>query len=124
MAGSPKTTAERIEKMISAWRTLAPEKSFGGMTLAQFEALAAPSLDARRRIDDLDHQRAQASTERDHADETFNAKAQLVVAGVLADPTEGPDSALYAAFGYTRKSERKTGLTRKKKPGGGDGGGK
>ena len=36
-----------------------------------------------------------------------------VVNGVLAGPTEGPDSALYAAFGYTRKSERKTGLTRK-----------
>ena len=33
--------------------------------------------------------------------------------GVLADPTEGPDSALYAAFGYTRTSERKSGLTRK-----------
>jgi hypothetical protein len=34
--------------------------------------------------------------------------------GVLADPTEGPDSALYQAFSYTRKSERKTGLTRKR----------
>ncbi len=40
-------------------------------------------------------------------------KIQLVVAGVLADPNEGPDSPLYEAFGYTRKSERKSGLTRK-----------
>lgn len=112
MANSPKTTGARIERMLNAWRTLAPDKKFGGMTLAQFEALATPSLDARRRIEDLNHQRTQASTERDRADETFNAAAQLVVAGVLADPTEGSDSALYQAFGYTRKSDRKSGLHR------------
>jgi hypothetical protein len=112
MPTSPKTIEEKIERMLNAWRTLAPEKSFGGMTLTQFEAIAAPALEARRRINDLDNQRAQASTEREQADEVFNAKAQLVVNGVLADPDEGPDSALYEAFGYTRKSDRKSGLHR------------
>lgn len=112
MPTSPKVTEEKIDRMLNAWRTLAPDKSFGGMTLTQFEALAAPSRDARRRIDELDNQRAQAAAERDRADEAFNARAQLVVAGVLADPTEGPDSALYEAFGYTRKSDRKSGLHR------------
>jgi hypothetical protein len=111
---SPKEIEEKIERMINAWRTLAPDKTFGGMTLAQFEAAAAPSLTARRKIEEMDNQRAQKIAERDTADDGFNAKAQLVVAGVLADPTEGPDSALYAALGYTRKSERKTGLTRKR----------
>jgi hypothetical protein len=47
---------------------------------------------------------------------------QLVVNGVVGDPEEGPDSDLYAAFGYTRTSERKTGLTRKKSTGTRDGG--
>ena len=112
MATSPKGMEEKIDRMLNAWRTLAPDKSFGGMTLTQFEALAAPSLDTRRRIDDLDHQRTQAVAERDRADEAFNTRAQLVVAGVLADPTEGPDSVLYEAFGYTRKSDRKSGLHR------------
>lgn len=112
---SPKEIEEKIERMINAWRTLAPDKTFGGMTLAQFEAAAAPSLAARRKLEELDAQRAQKSAERDVADDAFNAKAQLVVAGVLADPTEGADSALYDAFGYTRKSERRTGLTRKRK---------
>ena len=54
---------------------------------------------------------------RDRPDTTSppcGAKTQQVVAGVLADPTEGPDSALYEAFGYTRKSERKPGLTRRR----------
>lgn len=115
MPTSPKTIEEKIKRMMNAWRTLAPDKTFGGMTLAQFEAVAAPSLDARLRIADLDNQRVQASAERDSADETFNAKAQLVVAGVLADLTEGPDSALYEAFGYTRKSDRKSGLHRSNK---------
>ena len=112
MPASPKSTEEKIERMINAWRTLAPDKTFGGMTLAQFEAAAAPSRDARRRIEDLDNQMAQAIADRERADEAFNAKAQFVVAGVIADPTEGPDSALYDAFGYTRKSDRKSGLRR------------
>lgn len=111
---SPKDIEDKIERMINAWRTLAPDKTFGGMTLAQFEAAAAPSLAARRKIEELDNQRAQKIAERDSADDAFNVKAQLAVAGVLADPAEGADSALYAAFGYTRKSERKTGLTRKR----------
>ena len=118
MPSSPKTIEQKIERMLNAWRTLAPEKSFGGMTLAQFEALAAPSLEARRRIAELDNQRAQAAAERDSADEVINARAKLVVNGVLADPTEGPNSALYVAFGYTRESDYKSGLhrTRTNKP--------
>jgi histidinol-phosphate/aromatic aminotransferase/cobyric acid decarboxylase-like protein len=102
-----------MEKMINAWRTLAPNKSFGGMTLAQFEAAAEPSRAARRKIEEIDAQRAEIVVERDTSDEAFEAKAKFVVAGVRADPTEGPDSALYAAFGYTRDSEHKSGLTRK-----------
>lgn len=103
-----------MERMINAWETLAPGKSFGGMTLAQFQAAAEPAQAARQRIDDLDDQLKQAQADRDEADEAFLEKAQLVVNGVLADPTEGPDSALYEAMGYRRKSERRSGLTRKR----------
>ena len=71
---------------------------------------------AREQIDDLEDQLRLAKAARARADEEFLAKAQLVVAGVLADPTEGPDSALYEGMGYTRKSDRKSGLTRKRKP--------
>ncbi len=110
---NPKTNQQKIERMLNAWETLAPGKSFGGMTLAQFKAAAQPALDARQQIDDLEDQRTQALATRDNADEAFLDKAQLVVNGVLADPTEGDDSALYEAFGYTRKSDRKSGLTRK-----------
>jgi hypothetical protein len=110
---TPKNIEEKIERMLNAWRTLAPDKSFGGMTLAQFEAAAAPSKAARQNIVDLNDQLTAAMAARDEADVLLLAKAQLVVAGVLADPTEGADSALYERFGYTRKSARKTGLTRR-----------
>ena len=116
MPNSPKTTMEKIERMINAWRTLAPDKTFAGMTLAQFEAAVAPSRDARRRIDDLNDQLIEAMADRDTADDTSTARIQQVVAGVLADPTEGPDSPLYEAFGYTRKSERKPGGPRRRNP--------
>ena len=111
---TPKNVEDKLERMLNAWRTLAPDKSFGGMTLAQFEAAAAPSKAARQRINDLNDQTTAAMTDRDEADDALLAKAQLVVAGVLADPTEGADSALYETFGYTRKSARKTGLTRRR----------
>lgn len=111
---SPKDFEEKMERMLNAWRALAPEKTFGGMTLAQFEAVAAPAQAARRRIIELTEQLSKATAERDASDKAFAVKAQQVVAGVLADPTEGPDSALYQAFGYTRKSDRKSGLTRRR----------
>lgn len=111
---SPKDFEQKMERMLNAWRALAPEKTFGTMTLSQFEAVAAPAQAARRRIIDLTEQLSKVIGERDAADRAFALRAQQVVAGVLADPTEGPDSALYQAFGYKRKSDRKSGLTRKR----------
>lgn len=111
----PKDIEERLERSLNAWHTLTPEKSFGGMTFAQFEAATAPSKTTRALIAELQDKLAQAIAKRDAADDDTANKIQLVVNGVLADPNEGPDSALYAALGYTRKSERKTGLTRKRK---------
>jgi hypothetical protein len=113
MPSNPKTNQQKMERILNAWATLAPGKAFGGMTLEQFQAIAQPAQAARQRIETLEDQITQAQAARDDADEEFLAKAQLVVNGVLADPNEGEDSALYEAMGYTRKSERKSGLTRK-----------
>ncbi|HKS27196.1 MAG TPA: hypothetical protein VJS44_05225 [Pyrinomonadaceae bacterium] len=117
MPKGPKEVEEKMERMLNAWETLAPDKSFGGMAFPQFRALADLSKAARDRIDELEDQLKQAIVERERADEAFLERADLVVNGVRADPTEGPDSALYQSFGYKRKSERRSGLHRK---GGGD----
>lgn len=53
--------------------------------------------------------------QRNNADKVFPPAQQKVVKGVVRDTDYGDDSELYEAMGYTRKSERKTGLTRKKK---------
>ena len=111
----PKDIQEKFERIDNAWRTLAPNKTFGGMTLSQFEEECLPSQEARNAIEELQDRLTKALAGRDTADENTASKIQLVVAGVLGDPTEGANSALYEAFGYTRKSERRTGLTRKRK---------
>jgi hypothetical protein len=120
----PKVTLEKLNRIISAWETFAPDKTFGGMTLAQFKAKVKRSFETREELRVLENQVQSKKIERDDADEESQRLAQLVVNGVVGDPEEGPDSDLYGGFGYTRPSERKTGLTRKKKPGGGSGGSK
>lgn len=119
----PKSTLEKLNSVIGGWETLTPDKSFGGMTLAQFKAALKPSFDTREELRVLESQIQSKQIERDAADAESLRRVQLVVNGVIGDPEEGPDSDLYAAFGYTRKSERKTGLTRKRKLGGNGGGG-
>jgi hypothetical protein len=109
----PKDIEDRLERVLNAWRTLAPDKTFGGMTLAQFETACALSKEARVQIEELQDKMTQAIARRDAADDNTANNIQRVVNGVLADPSEGSDSPLYSAFGYTRRSERKTGLTRK-----------
>ena len=116
---SPKEIEERLRKAISSWERLAADKSFGGMTLDQFKTQTAPSFTKRETIADLETQIAQAINDRDAADEISLELLQRVIAGILADPTEGPDSSLIEGVGRVRQSERKTGLTRKRKGGGG-----
>ena len=120
----PKSTLDKLNNIIRGWETLAPDKSFGGMTLAQFKAKVKHSFDTREELRALESQTQAKQVERDAADEESLRAAQLVVNGVVGDPEEGPDGDLYESFGYTRKSQRKTGLTRKKKNGGDKGGSK
>ena len=118
---APKKTAAKIDKIISAWETLAEVKIFGGMTLTQFKAAVQPSCAAREQISTLNRQLIAALDVRNDADVVSLSKVKLAVKGVLGDPEFGPDSDLYEAMGYVRKSERKSGLTRKKRrPGGTD----
>lgn len=115
MPKSPKDIEEKMLKVLNGWKTLAPTKEYGGMTVAQFEDQVNKSLAPRQTLDTLEDQRLQALANRDAEDEITMGKIQFVVNGVLADPSEGPNSALYESFGYIRKEDRKSGLTRKKK---------
>lgn len=110
-----KNTVSRVEQFRSAWRELAPEATFAGMTYEQFEGASAAPLDLRREILALEKQLEGRKTERSKVDATADQLLDLVVNSVRGTPGFGEDCALYRAFGYVRKSERRSGLTRKSK---------
>ena len=109
---SPKQNGEKLQAAVTAWETLRPTKSFGGMTLAQFKDKLKASFDTRTAIATLENQLLAEQNKRDDADSTALAALQLVVNSVKGDPEEGEDGEFYEALGYVRKSERSSGLRR------------
>lgn len=114
MADSPKVIEERYNRILNAWKTLAPDKTFGGMTLTQFEAQIAKSNIPRIKLEALEDEIKQEQANRESEDAVTLKACEMVVKSVIADADFGDDSALYEAMGYVRKSNRKSGLTRKK----------
>ncbi len=113
MAKTNRYTADRITVFRTAWKELAPQESFAGMTLAGFEAATALPITLRDQILALEKQLEGRKAERMTADTAANALLDLMVNSVRGTPLHGPDSSLYRALGYIRKSERRSGLTRK-----------
>jgi hypothetical protein len=112
---SPKAAMERLEKIETAQGELAPLEEFGNITHGDYKIQVQKSRDARKKIADLEQQIIAATNERDAEDEIGLGMAEKIVNGVIGHHNYGPDSSLYEAMGYIRKSERKSGLTRKKK---------
>ena len=109
------TNEERLPLVAKAWETLRPTKSLAGMTITQFKTAIQPSFDTRNDIDALNAQLIAKEDQRDKADDESFRLMQLIVNAVKGDTDEGEDGELYEAMGYVRKSERKSGLSRKKK---------
>ena len=102
-----------LDNLLRACQELAPEAIFAEMTLAQFRTATAPALETRKQIRWLDQERASAVAARDAADRKANDDYLLVVNSIKGTPKHGEDSPLYRSLGYTTKSERRSGLTRK-----------
>ncbi len=109
---SPTQNEAKIKKVVNAWETLRPTKSFAGMSLEQFKAAVQPSTDTRKRIEELEAQFTAAQNKRDTADDASLAAIKLVVNAVRGDHTEGEDSDLYETMGYKRASVLVNRLTR------------
>jgi len=112
MPSNPKSISNHINKVIAGWEEHAADASFAGLTLAQFKAKVKPSLDARAEIDELERKLDGARVDRDNSDLVSEEIALLVVNSVKGDPSFGENSPLYASFGYVRKEDRRSGLTR------------
>ena len=101
--------------MNDAWVEGAPGVTFNGIKQNDFqtEIEAAAADDAA--IADLESELKMKRDVRDDKYVALNEKRSKVGQGVAGSPDYGDDSPLYGAMGFVRKSEKKSGLTRKKK---------
>lgn len=106
-------TAERVGIFTAAWREIAPEGNFAGMTLAAFETKTVALAQSVQRLQALDAQYAAELKTRAEADAEAREAMRIVANSVRGDPAYGEDSALYRAMGFVPLSERQSGLTRK-----------
>jgi hypothetical protein len=113
MAKAPKDIIAASDLIKAAWKKYAVATTFGGMTEAQYEAKIKPSYDIRAQISDLEKQLSQLITDRELADAKTKDANSMVVKGIVGDIAYGDDSDIYGACGYVRKSDKKSGLTRK-----------
>ncbi len=116
MADTPKENETKYTRFLNAFTTLAPDKTFGGVNLADFTSQVANSNAPRQKIVELKAEMTEQEAQRETNDISTMKMCERIKNGVVADPDFGDDSALYEAFGFIRKSERKSGLTRKKSP--------
>lgn len=105
--------ARKAADFHSAWKQLAPDATFGGMTLADFETAMAPLEAALDELRTLTVSRSAALKVRNQEEQALNATLIQVTHGVRSHPDHGEDSPLYRAMGFVPKSERATGLTRR-----------
>lgn len=106
----------RAGKMSSAWEedSAAAGTEFRGIERAAFNSKMDAGATLDNEIDDLE---AQLKMKKDLRDDTYVELDVMIVNvrnGVTGDRSFGDDSPLYGAMGFVRKSERKSGLTRKK----------
>jgi hypothetical protein len=113
MARNIRNIEDRITTIRSAWKELGPQAVLAGRSLEQFEAETEIPLQLRAEILALEKQLEGRKVDRVRADDTVSEVMDLVVNSVKGTPALGPDSPLYRAMGYIRKSERRSGLTRK-----------
>jgi hypothetical protein len=110
---TPQSNLIRITTVLKAWEHLRPAKSFAGMTLDEYRRVVQPSLDSRARIAELEAMLVAERARRDAADRVSMPETRRVVSGVMGDPEEGANGAVYEAMGFVRESEIRRGLVRR-----------
>lgn len=105
----------RAVKINDAWKEGAPSVEFMGVKQSDLNAKITAVEAKEQTLDDL---RAQVKMLEDEVlDDYADIDDTLVdvASGVRGNKDYGDDSPLYGAMGFVRKSERKSGLTRKTK---------
>ena len=116
MSKGQKSKYDQVKQIIAGWKEIRASKTIDGQTLTQFtDAKFKPCNSARDALATLKVQKIAAVNAIKKADDAAYAAAQDIVKAVRADKSEGGDDGdLYEAMGFVRRSERKSGLSRKK----------
>jgi len=112
---NPKGNETVFARGLRALRNNAPDTKFKGKGLADFSAQVERCMASRHRLEDLGSATGIELVVRETEDETALAMLDDIIDGVIGHEDFGDDSALYEELGFVRKSQRKSGLTRKRK---------
>jgi hypothetical protein len=118
MRKSPGEIDRHIAQVCHAWESMCRDQPFAELTRDQFMQEVQSCKDANAKFAAIDTEWTATRKERNEAYEAVRRVIQRVVSAVKAHPKYGEDSSLYAAMGYVPKSERGSGLTRKREAGG------
>ena len=105
---------DKVEQILRAWETTAPEQSFADMTLEQFKQALQPYFAAKAAFVTICTQWESSQQARVDTYPKALELATGIAASVKGHPRYGANSALYATMGYTTKATRSSGLTRRR----------
>lgn len=114
MYREPKATYDRLILLTGAWGRMRREKSFGGLTYDQFVEITRVTHEVRADLAAAEAKVLDLKQRRMSVDAAASEEMKRVVHGVRADKEEGEDGELYAAMGFVRRSDRSSGLTRRR----------
>lgn len=104
------TKAQRLD---AAWTELAADDTLGGVVRADFETALQAATDAEQALAEAKASATEKQVAKTNAMFALQTLNNTVANGIRGSATHGEDSDLWKAAGYTRKSERRTGNTRK-----------
>ena len=110
-----KEVKAQCRQMNDAWVEGAPDVDFNGISQQEFAADLADAENDDAEIADMEAKLQMRRDVRDGKYFSINQKRSRVGQGVAGNPAYGDDSPLYGGMGFVRKSDRASGLTRKKK---------
>ena len=105
---------QKVEQILRGWEATTPEQSFGDMTLEQFKQALQPFFAAKAAFATISTQWDSAQQARGDTYPKALELATGIAASVKGHPKFGANSTTYAAMGYTTKSARSSGLTRRR----------
>lgn len=106
---------QRANQMEDAWEEGAPNVEFKGHTNAELKALRAEIAADESKVEADKAKIDIQETAIDNKYRRLNSMMVDVRTGVAGHKDYGEDHPLYGGMGFVMKSERKSGLTRKKK---------